>query len=97
MFGQLWQIQDAGMEVHPLRCNRQGRHQMRQPDEPAPNLIEQVRQITARVVKILPLHGRVTGAHPLGPHASKDAVGIPREALPGCVRVKRRGLEAPDN
>jgi hypothetical protein len=100
MFGQLRQtgeVQDAGMEVRPLCSNRQGRHHLRPPGEQAPDLIEQVRHITACTVEILPPHGPVPGAHPLVPHAVVDAVGIPHEALPGCVRVKRRGLEAPDS
>ncbi len=68
--------------------NRQGRHHLLPPGGPSPDLIEQVRYITACAVKILPL---VPGAYPLGPHAAED------EALPGCVHVKRRGLEAPDS
>ncbi len=99
MFGQLRQIevQDAGIEVRPLRCNHQGCHHLWPPGEPAPDLIEQVRHITACSVKILPPHGPVPSAHPLGPHVAEDAVGIPHEALPGCMCVKCRGLEAPDS
>ncbi len=100
MFGQLRQIgevHDAGMEVRPLCSNRRGCHDLRPPGEPAPDLLEQVHHITACSVKILPPHGPVPSAHPLGPHAAEDAVGILHEALPGCVRVYRRGLEAPDS
>ncbi len=96
VFGQVRgvaEVEDALVEVRAL--HRQGRHHCRPLGEPRADLLQQITNIAAGVVKVFPLAGTVAGADAIEAKSKENSVRITHHPAPRAAREECWRLELP--